>query len=128
MQVWEIRDLVDLVVCRLHCGNHYHHDRHLDNAIVFMIDCYHQYLTMATCRLVKEGRVDNKLPRDVSLCIFCEADKKKCLVVLISFIWIIDMSEDVFKILIIVKVNVIFCANCYILIVIVTCLMRSPGV
>ena len=49
---------------------------------------------MATCRLVKEGRVDNKLPRDVSLCIFCEADKKECLVVLISFIWIIDMSED----------------------------------
>ena len=49
---------------------------------------------MATWRLVKEGRVDNKLPRDVSLCIFCEADKKECLVVLISFIWIIDMSED----------------------------------
>ena len=49
---------------------------------------------MATCRLVKEGRADNKLPRDVSLSIFCEADKKECLVVLISFIWIIDMSED----------------------------------
>ena len=52
---------------------------------------------MATCRLVKEGRADNKLPRDVSLCIFCEADKKECLVVLISFIWIIDMSEDARK-------------------------------
>ena len=37
LQVWEIGDLVDLVVCRLHCGNHYHHDYHLDNAIVFMI-------------------------------------------------------------------------------------------
>ena len=49
---------------------------------------------MATWRLVKEGRVDNKLPRDVSLCIFCEADKKECRVVLTSFIWIIDMSED----------------------------------
>ena len=49
---------------------------------------------MATCRLVKEGRLDNQLPRDVSLCIFCEANKKECLVVLISFIWIIYLSED----------------------------------
>ena len=37
LQVWEIGDLVDLVVSRLRCEDRYYHNRHLDNIIILMI-------------------------------------------------------------------------------------------
>ena len=138
MQVWEIGDLVDLVVCRLHCEDHYHHDRHLDNAIVFMI-----FIVIISiwqwwpAGWSRRAEWTTSYPGTSACAYFVKRIKKNALwswyVLFGSLTWVRMRQDlwtlhDVFNILIIVKVNVIFCAYCYILIVIVTCLMRFPGV